>query len=376
MNINFIDRLRRFILPETEDSSLKSRVQWYVSIRWLFLLSVAVPGILSQIIPQGFTAQVARDLALAIVALGSNFLFYCLSQNLTSRRALSILSFLLIAIDIITITYLIYTKGGVESRSPILYVVPILLSSLVFGRRGLYTTTVMSIAAYDILIILDFANVIHSIGAVNPSLRSDTPYVINTVSFFTSVLLVIGVLADFVVGLLNSAQSKASERAKSLVRAQEIAKIGNWEWDMKTNKVSWSDEIYKIFGVAQSHFKPTFENYLKLVHPDDQHFVETTVSESATNGKPFSFDHRIKLKDNKIKWVHSEGSVETDINGLPLRMTGIAQDITEQKIAQLAMNEKAAELEKLNALMINREIKMVELKRKSLNKESSREEKK
>lgn len=366
----FTKKLKHAFEPTDQIESIKKRVSWYVQIRWLLILSIAVPGILSQLIPQGITTLIVGDILLACLALLLNYVFYFLSHHIKSTRGLTVLGIILIFVDIAMITFLIFTKGGIESRSAILYTVPILLSSLLFGRKGLYITTFSTVFAYDSLLILDWANIINSVGAINPSLKSDTPYLINSIAFFTSVLLLIGLLSDFVVGLLESSQRAIESQAKSLSRALDIAKMGNWEWNLKKNKVIWNKELYKLFGLKQDQFKPTYKSYLNLLSPKDRKLASEIIKNSANSGQSFKFDHKLNRKDGKIIWIHSEGIVEKDNNGNPYRMTGTAQDITERKVAEIELINKAEELERLNTLMVGRELTMVELKKK-LNKKKS-----
>lgn len=119
-----------------------------------------------------------------------------------------------------------------------------------------------------------------------------------------------------------------------LAEAQQIARLGSWEWDIKTNKVRWSDEEYRIFGYQPQEFEPTFEIYMERVHPDDRELVTNNV-EKALREKQFqSLEHRIVRPDGAVRTLHTDGKVLLDKDGQPIALKGIGQDITENKQLQ------------------------------------------
>ena len=136
--------------------------------------------------------------------------------------------------------------------------------------------------------------------------------------------------------------AKSRER---LAEAQRIARIGNWDWNIRTNELHWSDESYRIFGLTSSEFGTTYDAFLQLVHPDDRNSLKKAVSE-ALYGKPYSIEHRVVLPDGSIRCVHEEGEVTFGENGEPIRMVGTVQDITEKKENEirLLMSERLAAL--------------------------------
>jgi len=115
-----------------------------------------------------------------------------------------------------------------------------------------------------------------------------------------------------------------------LAKAQRIAHLGHWNWDIQTHELAWSDEIYRIFGLPPQEFETTYENFLQCVHPEDRVFVERSVEE-ALQKKPFDIEHRIVLPDGEVRVVNERGEVSFDPAGQPIRMLGTMQDITERK---------------------------------------------
>ena len=335
---------------------------WYVQVRWLFLLAIAIPGVLSNFIGEGYSAQVKRDFFLGILVLASNGVFYLyIRRQKGTKKYYRNLTAIMLLVDILTITILIFMKGGIESRSLILYTIPLLVSSALFGQKGVYYTAGLSIGLYNLMIVADFTGIIHSIGAVNPGLSMNGTYVLNTVTFFTSVLIIIALLADFITRLLGEQTHLASQNQHELEEAQRSAKIGSWTWDITTNKVSWSKQLQEMFGMKPKNFGATFEGYLDNVHTDDKTMVQRVIQRSLKAGTPFAFDHRI-IKDKNTIWLHSYGQI-TLKEGVPVKMIGTAQDITGIKDVEQELERRNQELEDTNKLMIGRELRMIELKK-------------
>ena len=133
-----------------------------------------------------------------------------------------------------------------------------------------------------------------------------------------------------------------------LTEAQRLAHIGDWEWDIANDKITWSDELYRIFGLTPAELEPTFDNYLAYMHPDDKDLVSQTVLDAYANLQPFHFYHRIVRPDGTIRFLHGHGEVNADGNGRPLSMAGTAQDVTELKQAEHEIRKITDELIRYN----------------------------
>jgi PAS domain S-box-containing protein len=116
-----------------------------------------------------------------------------------------------------------------------------------------------------------------------------------------------------------------------LAKAQEIGSIGTWDLDIKRNKLVWTDENYRIFGIPAGR-ELTYELFLNCVHPDDRQYVNEKWKE-ALNNKPYDIEHRL-LVDGRVKWVREKAEVEFDENGNCIRGIGFTQDITERREVQ------------------------------------------
>jgi len=135
-------------------------------------------------------------------------------------------------------------------------------------------------------------------------------------------------------------QKEIIETNAKLQTAQEIAKLGYWALDLKTKNLFWSSQVYTIWGVQEKTFEVTFENLLLTIHPDDKNLFLKHQKEALLGLHPMHIEHRIVMPDSKIKWVREIGQLIFDEKEFPIRFEGTVQDITEQKIAEIALKEK------------------------------------
>jgi len=120
----------------------------------------------------------------------------------------------------------------------------------------------------------------------------------------------------------------------SLSQAQRIAHLGNWDWNIQTNRLYWSDEIYRIFGLSPQQFDASYEAFLESVHPDDKESLKKAVNEALFENKPYRIDHRIVLPDGTVRVVHEQAEVTFDEIGRAIRMIGTVQDVTQNREAE------------------------------------------
>jgi len=141
-----------------------------------------------------------------------------------------------------------------------------------------------------------------------------------------SVLILGAVLSE-----RSRAETELASAHASLAEAQELAHIGSWEWDIPANRITWSDELFRLYELEPQSVEIDYETYVKQVHPEDRELVERAVSQAADEQRPFAFEHRIQLSEERIRWVQGRGRVIVDEEGTPVRMMGTSQDITERK---------------------------------------------
>src|SRR5574341_1331332 len=123
---------------------------------------------------------------------------------------------------------------------------------------------------------------------------------------------------------------------RQLREAQAVADIGSWEWDLVTDAIAWSQELYRIRGMPPESFRPTFANVAALIHPEDRERVEREIADARAQRRPFETEYRTVLPDGGVRHLLSRGRVEVDGTGRPVRMIGTIQDITERKGVELA----------------------------------------
>jgi len=127
-------------------------------------------------------------------------------------------------------------------------------------------------------------------------------------------------------GLLTTSALKKSE--ESLSEAQRLTRIGSWDLDLVNNKIIWSDEVYRIFGLDKSEFGASYNHFLEMVHPDDRDIVNSAYINSVRTKTPYDLVHRLLLKDGTIKYVHARCQTFYDSDGNSSRSIGTFQDIT------------------------------------------------
>ena len=152
------------------------------------------------------------------------------------------------------------------------------------------------------------------------------------------------------------------EREQQLATAQRIARIGSWEWDVTTDTVTWSDQLYRIYELEPGADDATYGGFLARIHPADRERVARTVESCLAEGDRFSFDARVVRATGRVGWIRGLGRLERAPDGTPLRMSGTSQDITELKRADHAAAEATRRLELLQemAMAANQATSLVE----------------
>ncbi|WP_447975139.1 PAS domain S-box protein [Nitrospira sp. Kam-Ns4a] len=143
----------------------------------------------------------------------------------------------------------------------------------------------------------------------------------------------------------RQAQAQLERSRTELAEAERLAQLGSWSWDIAANRIHWSDELYRIFGLSPGEFEATFEAYLGRIHPDDREAVRTRIERACRDQAPFAFDHRIVRGDGAIRILQCRGTVVAGCQGQPLSMFGSAQDVTELRQAEEALRKAQEELE-------------------------------
>lgn len=160
---------------------------------------------------------------------------------------------------------------------------------------------------------------------------------------------------DFMAERLHKQQEQAEATKTLLNQAQRTAKIGNWELNLKTGHLFWSDEIFRLFDVDKSRFDATYEGFLQAIHPEDRDAVNDAYSLSLETRSPYIITHRLQKQDGSIMWVEERCSTDFDSEGNPLISRGTVQDITDRK----QIEDRLAELNKnLEARILQRTLQL------------------
>ena len=137
-----------------------------------------------------------------------------------------------------------------------------------------------------------------------------------------------------------------------LKKAQSVARLGNWKWNVKTGEVVWSEEMYNIFGISKDSFTGRLGDVISsVIHPDDLYLVLPSNAGSFTDKK--TIEYRIVLPDKTIRYISAEsGESILDGEGNPVFLTGIAQDITARKLTEENLKKSQEELLSANNQLV------------------------
>ena len=146
------------------------------------------------------------------------------------------------------------------------------------------------------------------------------------------------------------AEEEVRKREQELAEAQSIGHIGSWTWDVFDDKVTWSDETFRIFGLEPQQFPPSFQAFLKSVHPDEREAVESIIWSAFKARMPHECEHRIVRPDGTERYVHTRSLIHLDSSGQPQRVLGTLHDITERKQTELRERQHLQRLKQLSEL--------------------------
>jgi PAS domain S-box-containing protein len=211
------------------------------------------------------------------------------------------------------------------ARFPIAYVLLIMFVAYVFGEGPAMLAFISGLFAFDYYFVAP-------VGTSLPHLESPEGWA--ALAAFMIGTLIVG----FATILMRRSRQRTEQMARSLQesesdlnKAQAVAHVGSWRLDVRRNELLWSDEVYRIFGIALGT-PLTYEAFLAAVHPEDRDFVDASWQVALT-GKPYDIEHRIVTRDG-VKWVRERAELEFDAQGALLGGFGTVQDITERKEAE------------------------------------------
>ena len=136
----------------------------------------------------------------------------------------------------------------------------------------------------------------------------------------------------------KSAQNLLQKNEAHLRLSQIDGGIGTWETDLSNNRQSWSENCISLLGLPGLN-EPTLNDFLAVIHPEDRQRVIDATQSHIDHGTKYDVEYRVNIANKGICWMHSAGQVERDVNGKPIRMRGIIQEITERKLAEDKLRE-------------------------------------
>jgi len=145
---------------------------------------------------------------------------------------------------------------------------------------------------------------------------------------------------------LKRSESRLLRSEQLMVDTQGVAHLGTWEWELTEPHASWSSELYRIYGLAPEAYTPSYENYLKMVHDDDRQRVIDATNRVFHEHVPYSHDERIFRPDGSMRYLHTWAHPVLDDAGRLIRLVGVCQDITDQKLAEEEVKALNADLER------------------------------
>jgi len=132
--------------------------------------------------------------------------------------------------------------------------------------------------------------------------------------------------------LISEQEGQIRKREQQLAMAQKIAHLGSWEWDIVSGKTSWSDELYRIFGIEPASSPTSYKGFLERVHPEDREAVKRVVQNALKKRQSFISHYcRIVRPDGSIRTIHGQGEVILDGAGKLVSVIGTSQDVTERR---------------------------------------------
>jgi PAS domain S-box-containing protein len=141
---------------------------------------------------------------------------------------------------------------------------------------------------------------------------------------------------DLLYDELKASQSDLAVKQRRLNEAQQIARLGSFTWDVRTNAVTWSDSMYRILGFEPGAIAPSFERYQSRWHADERVAIDAYLRAALETKQPFEYDQRLVMSDGAIRVVQTRGEVLTDAAGATTFLVGTVLDVTERAAAEEA----------------------------------------
>ena len=158
---------------------------------------------------------------------------------------------------------------------------------------------------------------------------------VGMVLFIASNAIIIGICVQ-----LRKSQQNLRENEERLRMATEAAGTGHWDWDLSQNKLIWNEKCKLLFGLPPDQ-EISYNVFLRALHPEDRNKTDSAVRRSIECGE-YDMEYRALWSDGTVRWIHGIGKAFCDKDGKPIRMSGIAMDITSRKLAEEVLEKQKA----------------------------------
>jgi len=145
-------------------------------------------------------------------------------------------------------------------------------------------------------------------------------------------------------------------------KAEEIARLGSWEWDIATNRLEWSDEVFRLYGLDKAKGMPSYDVVMHTMHPDFRERFTKDIERALAGEQAFDGEYCLVRPDGSLRFTRSKGEVVRDGSGRPVRMVGIVQDVTEQKQAELMVRNVLETVDE-GFIIIDRDLRILSANR-------------
>jgi len=164
-----------------------------------------------------------------------------------------------------------------------------------------------------------------------------------------------GAFAGYIGTCVDVTEFRRAEAERSFANdrlrlAMESGKSVSWDWDLETNRNSWSGDLWTMFAIPSNVLVSTIDDFRRYVHPDDGVAVQQAIDDALENRAPYAAEFRVVRADGTLRWVAAKGQFYYSSAGKPQRMLGINWDITERKNAEEVLRRKEMELEEAQRL--------------------------
>jgi PAS domain S-box-containing protein len=201
----------------------------------------------------------------------------------------------------------------------------VIWAALRFGAQGasLMTLTVATVA------------VAHTVQGGGPFVSATAVRTLFSLAGYLAVVAVTGlVLAAAVQWERHQATKALAQSQERLRRALDAARMGIWFWSVENNRLTWDENLCRLYGLGAETVVSTYEQFLERVHPDDRALVAEMMQRVLQNEGDLDHEFRVVLPDGRVRWIADQGEVRRDEQGRPVSVTGVCTDVTERRMAE------------------------------------------